>query len=230
MTHVELTEIPLSTEAPRASGDEHVQDRWLWQTTARRIPRHAVADLQRMAEVIAEANSILQRAHDESQAMRQKAYVQGMQAAQAAIASAIAEALVRVQQEAKICHDAAEPRVVQLVFAVLRRILPQLSPDLVLESVVEEALRAVHERHYVRVCVNPDVESTAQVHVDQWRQKFPEIQHLEIATDDRLAATECRVESPYGHVNVSMHDRFEKIVRAYEQTLVHQQKNTPAHD
>lgn len=230
MTHVVLTEIPLASEIPRASSDECVQDRWQWQATTRRIPRHAVTDLQRMAEIIAEANNILQRARDEAQVMRQKAYEQGMETAQAAIASTIAEALVQVQHEAKIYLDAAEPRVVQLVFAVLRRILPQLSPDIVLESVVDEALRAVHERHYVRVCVNPDMESIAQVHIAQWRQKFPEIQHLDIATDDRLAVSECRVESPYGHVSVSMHDRFDKIVRAYEQTLAHQQKNTHAHD
>lgn len=224
MTQVVFTETPLSYS------DEQVQDRWQWQATARRIPRNMVADLQQMADIIAEANSILQRARDESQSIRQAAYEQGTLAAQKAIACTIAEALVQVEHEAKVSLDAAEPRVVQLVFAVLRRILPQLSPDLVLESVVEEALRAVHERHYVRVCVNPDMESTAHAHIDQWRQKFPEIQHLEIATDDHLAATECRVESPYGHVNVSMHDRFEKIVRAYEQTLAYQQKNTPAHD
>lgn len=224
MTHVVLTEIP------HTSSNEQEQDRWQWQATTRRIPHFAVANLQHMAEIITEANGILQRARDEAQAVRQEAYKQGTQAAQAAIASAITEALVQVQHEAKLCLDAAEPRVVQLVFAVLRRVLPQLSPDLILESIVEEALGAVQDRHYVRICVNPDMESASLARVDQWRQKLPEIQHLEIATDDRLAPTECRVESPYGHVSVSMQERFEKIVRAYELTLTQQKKHTTAHD
>ena len=111
----------------------------------------------------------------------------------------------------------------QLVFAVLRRLLPQLTPNLVLESVVEEALRAVQGGHYLRVCVTPDVEPLAQSLTTQWRQLYPEIQHLEIVTDHSLAATECRVESPYGQVGVSLQDRFEKIVLAYEKTQADQQ-------
>lgn len=211
MTTVVFSEIPC---AP----DERVtHEHWQWQVTSKRLPRSAVCDLQNMAEILDQANLILQKAHQEASSIRDRAYAQGMQAAETAISSAITDALLRVQYEAKAYLDAAEPRVVQLVFAVLRRLLPHLTPDITIESLVDEALRAVQAAHFVRVYVNPGVEALAQSLVDQWRQRQPEIQHLEIITDDRLSPTECRVESPYGEVGVNLQERFEKIVRSYEQ-------------
>lgn len=221
-----MTQIILS-EIPTISGNNSEHDRWHWQVSSRKVSRQFAADVQHMAEILAEANRILKSACVESDAVTKKAFEQGMQLAEEAIAMAIAESLVNTQQEAKAYLDAAEPRIVQLVFAVIRRILPQLSADAVLDSLVDEALRAIQDRHYVRVCVSPGMEKGAQTLAGQWRQRLPEIGRLEVATDEQLAPTECRVESPHGHVSVNMQDRFEKIVRAYEQLL--QQKKTPSH-
>ena len=219
-----MTQIIFS-ELPEADSDE--ADRFHWQLTSRRIPRAAAHAIEKAADIIATANELLRKAQNEADEIRLHAYDQGINAAQESIANAMADALLNAQQETAAFTQASEPRIVQLVFAVLRRILPQLPVDKVVENLVAEALRSLHDRTWVRVIVHPSVEATAQALAEHWRRTVPDIRHLEIGSDERLSVTDCRVESSYGLVSAGLQDRFDKIVRTYEKTL--QQSSEASH-
>ena len=122
--------------------------------------------------------------------------------------------------------QASEPRIVQLVFAVLRRILPQLPVDKVVENLVAEALRSLHDRTWVRVIVHPSVEATAQALAEHWRRTVPDIRHLEIGSDERLGNRLSRRIQLWS-ASAGLQDRFDKIVRTYEKTL--QQSSEASH-
>lgn len=209
MSEVIFTEMPVDKTAMSS------EDRWQLLLTARRIPRLAAYDLQATAQILDQANALLRQAQAEAEIIKQQALEHGLKAGRAAVAVSAAEALLDAQREARAFVEASEPRIVQLVFAVLQHILPRLPLENVIDSMVGEAIRAVQAERYVRVYLHPDALASGQTLARHWQQLCPDIRSIEIASDARLALTSCRVESELGSVSVGLMQRFEKIAGAY---------------
>ncbi len=200
---------------------------WQWAVTGRRIPREASYAVTEAANIVAQANAILQQATAEADAIRQQGFAEGMRASEDCIAEVLAEALLISQNKVARYLQLAEPRIVQLVFAVVRRLLPELPLDQVINSLVTEVLGSIHGKNRVRVYVNPALETSVQALVPGWLALVPDVGNLEVSTDGDLDITSCRVETEFGAVSAGLQDRFNKIVQSYEVALKKQSGAEP---
>ncbi|CBL45617.1 Type III secretory pathway protein [gamma proteobacterium HdN1] len=205
-----------SEQNPAEMGEKGLHD---MRITVKRIPRASVGSLCDAADIVEKANQVLSSAHAEADRIRRQAHREGVDAAKGRVSAVVAEALLAAQQEAAIFQKLSEPRVTRLVFAVLKRILPQLPVDKVVTGLITEVMRSIHDKSWIRVVVHPDVEEVARDFVEQWQRSAPGTWHIETATDRGLSICKVRVESQLGAISAGVEDRFEQIIQLYEQTL-----------
>lgn len=202
-----------------SQNDTSEQARWNWGVTGNRIPRTAGHDVERAAAILAQANAILDQAKAEADSIREQAYLEGIAQSDDCVAEVLSEALLVSQYKVADHLERMEPRVIQLVFMVLERLLPDLPIDRVMHSLVKELLNSIHQTNHVKVYVNPAIESNMRGMIPSWYTIIPGLEHIEVVGDADLALASCRVESTFGSISAGLQEKFDQLVKTYQLAL-----------
>lgn len=169
-----------------------------------RIPRNAWSNVKELAEVLHEANSVLEAAREEARSAQKTAYEQGYAAGQAAAQAEAVRHLLGAQHSAREFVAASEERLVSLAVAIVLRIAPKLGKGDLVAALAHEAVSTLHAERHLRVCVAPQALEATRAMLEQWQRAHPEVETVTVESRAGLDPFACRVESELGHVEGSL--------------------------
>ena len=176
----------------------------LTAVAGRRIARHAWSNVHELAQVLHEANSVLDAAHDEARSVLQQAYEEGYAAGRSAAHAKAVEHLLEAQRTAREFITASEQRVISLAIAIVLRIAPKLDSGDLVAALVHEALSTLHLERHLRICVAPHAYQATQAMLEQWHRAHPEVETVTLESREELDPLTCFVESELGHIEASL--------------------------
>jgi type III secretion protein L len=169
-----------------------------------RIPKNAWSNVQEVAQVLQEANGVLQAARVEAHAVLHSAHEEGYAAGIADAQAEAARHLLEAQREAREFVAASEGRLVSLAIAILLRVAPNVGPGELVKALVHEALGSLNAERHLRIRVAPQVFQATQTMLEEWQRSHPEVETVTVEPNAELAAFECMVESELGHIEVGL--------------------------
>lgn len=182
--------------------------------------------------VPADAGTLVAEARAEADAIREAARAEGFalgrQAAQEALApalAALAEAEQQVREAALAAAEELEADAVELAFAVAEKVLAAhvgVHHALVLDA-VHGALRGLVERDQVTVLVHPDDLELVRAAGDELRARLGGIERWDVQAERRVARGGAVVRHAHGLIDAS---HAAKLARARD--IVHEQLLGPA--
>ncbi len=169
--------------------------------------------------------TILADARAEAEGRVQEAYAEGMrrgvEAGEAQFKESVGEsaALLQkagevLQQERQAFLDSLESQIVQLSFAIARRILQreaQLSPEVV-QTTARAALEQVLDQEHVVLHVNLADLETIRGERGTLLDDFDGIQRLDVVPDESVESGGCVAESDQLHVDARLEAQLEQIL------------------
>ncbi len=169
-----------------------------------RIPRDAWSSVKDLADVLHEANRVLESAHAEAQSVLKNAYEEGYTAGKTAAQAEIIRHLLGAQHTAREFVAASEERLVSLAVAILLRIAPKLGKGDLVAALAHEAVSTLHAERHLRVCVAPQAFEATREMLEQWQRAHPEVETVAVESHAELDAFACVVESELGRLEASL--------------------------
>lgn len=169
-----------------------------------RIPRSAWSNVQELANVLREANGVLEAAREEAQSLVKTAHEQGYIAGQAAAQAQSVRHFLAAKQTAREFVAAAEERLVALAVAIVMRIAPKLGKGDLVAALAQEALSSLHAERHLRVCVAPQALEATRTMLEQWQRAHPQVETVTVESRPELDPFGCLIESELGRIDASL--------------------------
>ncbi|WP_020410931.1 FliH/SctL family protein [Hahella ganghwensis] len=172
----------------------------MWQVNAqgRRIPAGESESILQACEYLQFAKSVHADSMEEAERIKREAYREGFQSgleqSRTDVYKEVLEAKNRIRKQA----IDQEQQVMKLSLTIVRKILPRLSSEEVLKSLLQEALAELQNERQLQIFVRPDLVEFAESWLQQWRKEHPDILRMDIVGDPELGAFGCRVETELG--------------------------------
>lgn len=112
-----------------------------------------------------------------------------------------------------------EAQMVDLVLEAVRRIAYDFDDRKKIEKVVMNCLSLVRNQQKITIKVHPDQEHSISREVSKFQEKFPGIEHMEVAADPNLAQDACIIESEIGRVEASLSGQVEALRSTLERVF-----------
>ncbi len=118
----------------------------------------------------------------------------------------------------------AEPTLIKLVMAVVRRVLHRElngNGDYV-EAMVREALRLVHDSTRVVIRLHPEDAALLREKTQKLSAEVADLEALELKDDPHVSRGGCLVETELGTIDARLEVQLEEIARELEDSLIGQ--------
>jgi flagellar assembly protein FliH len=201
------------------------------------VEAHARAIVARARQ---QADQLVSEAHFEGAKIRQNSYDQGFAAGTedgikkgtedgraAGKQAAMAEQKVKLEQLAKSLTSAvtelntsraklesvAATEVIRLAVAIARRVTKlqgSLDPTVLTEN-VKSAMQLVVHSTDVRIALHPTQKQTLADALPQLRVQWPNVKHIELIEDPKLAPGGCRVFTAAGEVDADLDAQIDRV-------------------
>lgn len=187
-----------------------------------------------------QADQILAKAQTEGIAIRQKAYDQGFVAGredgskkggeegrasgkQAALTEhkakleqlikALSGAVTSLDSSRSALESTASAEVIRLAVAIARRVtkIQGLNEPQVLTENITAAMRLVVHSTDVRIAVNPAQKASFTEVLPQLKLKWPNVSHVEIVEDAKLAPGGCRIFTAGGEIEADLDAQIDRV-------------------
>jgi flagellar assembly protein FliH len=203
----------------------------------RDIEAHAKTIILRAKQ---QADQILAAAQTEGVDIRQKAYDQGFVAGredgmkkgtedgraagkQAALAEQKAKleqllktfnaAVVELNASRSKLESAASSEVIKLAIAIARRVTKlqgQADPKVLTEN-IKAAMRLVVHSTDIKIAVHPSQKQSLTETLPQLRMQWPNVTHVELVEDPKLAPGGCRIFTAAGEIDGDLDDQINRV-------------------
>lgn len=186
--------------------------RWSLVAHSRRIPRAAFQDLERADRILREAEALWRDARREAEALRRQACEDGRRAGWDQALAETLETLTEAQEQAQAFADRSDRRVLRLAAELVRKILPRLSRQDVLDDLLTQALTAMNAGRYIQVRVHPDQQPLAERTLANRAAVPGPVESVTVVADPDMAPFDCRVESELGRIEAGFHRQLTALV------------------
>lgn len=186
--------------------------RWDCRVTGRRIPSDYREEICNVVDLIERANILWNQSQEEAETLKKKAYEDGWEAGRKDVLAQMAQLMTETQTSMREQLESSEQRVINAASVLFKRIIPNLSNELVLDDLINTALKSMHAERFIRVFVHASVIESVRAKAGQWRILFPSINSFEIIADETLGAYGCVVESEVGSVHAGLDEQLESLI------------------
>lgn len=176
-----------------------------------RIPRRACADMEDLTFLLKEAGRILEKAHQDAEAVRKQSHDEGYAAGVAQAQGDTLRHVLDAQRAAREFLKASEERIVALAVSIVERIAPRLGEADVVAALAAEALKAVETERQLKVRVSAEAADATRELLEQWQQMHPEIETAQIVEDATLPPFACVVETELGHIEAGLAPQLQTV-------------------
>jgi len=191
----------------------HVEEqRWSLVAHTRRIPRAAFREMEQADRILRDAESIWQDARREADALRHQAFEEGRRAGWDQALTETLDTLTDAQQQAQAFAEQSDRRVLQLAAELVRKILPRLSKQDILDDLLLQALNAMNAGRHVQVRVHPDHRTLVEQTLAQRGGGPGPVESVTVVTDPTLDRYDCRVESELGRIEAGFHQQLAALL------------------
>ncbi len=186
--------------------------RWSLVANTKRIPKAAFVDLEQADELLRQAEAIWQAAATEAESLRQREADAGRQEGWNRAVAETAGTLAKAQQQAQRFADQSEQRVLQLAAELVRKILPRLSRQEVLDELLTQSLNAMKAGRYIQVRVHPDHQAFVEDRLMNHVGAYGRIESLTVIADASMDPYDCQVESELGRLEAGFHQQLAAVL------------------
>ena len=171
-----------------------------------------VLDAQRtLEEARLRADEIVKSAEDAFQAEKQRGFLKGVQEARQKMAQDIASSALRTEQH----YQSIKSQTIELVMAVVRKVLGDMDVRSLVVAQVTEALKSVKGGKRLTIKVNPTVAGTLRENLSRINIDAAERAIIEVETADHLAPDDLVLEGETGVVDASMSVQLNAIEKGF---------------
>jgi type III secretion protein L len=168
-----------------------------------------------LAAARAKAAEIVAAAESAHQAEKQRGYSEGIESAQAEMAQSMAAAALRTERH----YRTLEGETVDLVMAVVRKVLHALEPRDLVVAQVSRALEAFKGCPRVTLKVHPQAVEDLHARLAEITANRPDIDLVDIKANADLAPGRLIIESAMGILEASLETQLEAIEKGFRQVL-----------
>ncbi len=191
---------------------------WQLTTTSRRIPADAADQYLQSCDLLTKAREIHDQALENATDLQTQAYTEGYQSGLRQAQQELLESMLTATADTRRFQDNQEKHILTLAVAIVQRMLPKLSAEELLLSMLREAFSELQGERQLQVYVNPAQRSITETWLKQWRLEHPDISRLEVAEDPDLDLLSCRVESELGVLSVDPLKVLDSLQQAGDDT------------
>jgi type III secretion protein L len=172
----------------------------------------AYSDARRAVdEALARKEEILRSAQEAYRAERERGYTEGNESARLEQSGSMIEIVNRTAEY----YGRVESEMVDLVLEAVRKVVSEFDDRERVSTAVRNCLDLVRSQKNLRLSAHPSQVEFLREHIGELRRDYPNIAHIEVHPDAKLAADACMVESDIGIVEASLHGQ----VQALRETL-----------
>lgn len=185
-----------------------------------------------LAEIRLQANGMLEVARQQSDLIRQKAYQQGLDEAQAEIKRKIEERALQLSDErcktaTAACHKSLEElasetgkwlqcwrdATVDLATSMAERLVraSMAGHSETLRMWMDDALQLMRDTREIKILVHPDDFSIAGRYLQQMSKLVPQAADAEIIPDPGISPGGCIVRSKHGQIDQQLHSQLARL-------------------
>ncbi|GGX75311.1 FliH/SctL family protein [Saccharospirillum salsuginis] len=191
--------------------------RWSLVAQTRRIPKAAFRELEHADRILREAESVWQDARHEADALRRRAFDEGRQAGWDQALAETLDTLTDAQHQAQAFAEQSDRRVLQLAAELVRKILPRLSTQDIVDDLLLQALNAMNAGRYIQVRVHPDHRALVEQTLARRGGGPGPAESVTVVTDPTLDRYDCRVESELGRIEAGFHQQLAALLTQAEE-------------
>lgn len=170
---------------------------------------------QLISATLEETDRIHDRAQEEAEAIRQKAYKEGLARGRAAMARQMLEVISQTSTYLQEFED----RIVATVLLSVRKIIGELPDSERMARMVSQALGVVRRQQRVIIRVAPAQEQEVAAQVKALAAPWPSIRHLDVVPDINLNPGTCVLESDLGLVEASVDGQLKVLESVLSQAF-----------
>lgn len=167
---------------------------------------------QLLSEAQKSAAAITAMAETHAEAEKKRGYDEGMRKAK----QEMSERIIATALETDRHYRTLKTQAIDLVMAVVKKVLGETAPESLIVSHVTKAVGAVSRCRQVLLKVNPDVADTLHENLSQILQPYPDIGAIDIRPVAQLSPGDLIIESEVGIVDASMSVQLAAIQKAFE--------------
>ena len=175
---------------------------WQVTTSSRRIPAESAEQSLQSCEWLSKAREIYDQTLHQVADLRAQAHQQGYQAGLEQAQQELLESMLAAVENTRQFQNSQQQHVLNLAVAMVQRLLPKLSAEDLLLSMLSETFSELEGERQLQVYVHPNQRLTTETWLKQWRLEHPDIRRLEVVDDPQLDLLSCRVESELGVLSV----------------------------
>lgn len=184
------------------------QHRWSRHIQGRRIPHTSVANLERLDDIIRQANDLWKQTEVDIQHLKSKAYQEGLILGRAEASAQMAETLVHAQNEAQQFTSQSDQRLIRLATAMINHILPNLDQGQLISDLILSAISASGANRFLRIKVHPSALSATQTKLKLFKHYCAPVNSITIIADSSLTEYGCIVDSEIGTIRAGLKDQL----------------------
>ena len=186
--------------------------RWSLVAHTRRIPKAAFRELEHADRILREAESVWRDAQREADEVRHRAFDEGRRAGWDQALADTLDTLTDAQHQAQAFAEQSDRRVLQLAAELVRKILPRLSRQEILDDLLLQALNAMNAGRYIQVRVHPDHRALVEQTLAHRSGGPGPVESATVVADPTLDRYDCRVESELGRIEAGFHQQLAAVL------------------
>lgn len=182
---------------------------------ARLVKADEVSAIRRSEELLsdaeAEANQILNAAHEAAAAEKQRGYEQGLEEGKAAIVAKKLELL----DESVSFMESVEGKMVDVVMTALKKCVMEIGDEEMVVQIVRKVMNAVvRNQRRITLKVAPEMVSVVRGRLNEILAEYPLMEEIDVQENTRLSGAACMIETEAGIADASVETQLAAIEKS----------------